>query len=38
MDGLQEEIKVDPKKPKIYFTTIYPFYVDTGFDKDPKYR
>ncbi|XP_033231572.1 epidermal retinol dehydrogenase 2-like isoform X2 [Belonocnema kinseyi] len=38
MDGLKEEIKMDRKKPKIYFTTIYPFYVDTGLAKDPKYR
>ncbi|KAK2587657.1 hypothetical protein KPH14_003776 [Odynerus spinipes] len=38
MEALHEEVRMDPKKPKIHFTTIYPFYVDTGLAKDPKYR
>ncbi|XP_051155726.1 epidermal retinol dehydrogenase 2-like isoform X2 [Leptopilina boulardi] len=39
MEGLKEEIKMDARKPKIHFTTIYPFYViDNGLPKDSKYR
>ncbi|XP_012274202.1 short-chain dehydrogenase/reductase family 16C member 6 [Orussus abietinus] len=38
MEGLHEELRMDPKKPKINCTTIYPFWIDTGLDKDPKYR
>lgn len=37
MEALHEEIRLE-KKSNIYFTTIYPFYVDTGLAKDPKYR
>ncbi|XP_014601431.1 PREDICTED: 17-beta-hydroxysteroid dehydrogenase 13-like [Polistes canadensis] len=38
MEALYEEVRTNPSKPDIHFTTIYPFYVDTGLAKDPKYR
>ncbi|PBC27624.1 Epidermal retinol dehydrogenase [Apis cerana cerana] len=38
MDALHEELRLDPKFNNIRFTTIYPFYVDTGLARDPKYR
>lgn len=38
MEGLKEEIKMDPKKPQIHFTTIYPLDVGSGLDKEFKYR
>ncbi|KAI4492070.1 hypothetical protein M0802_010078 [Mischocyttarus mexicanus] len=37
MEALHEEIRQEPTKPDIHFTTIYPFYVDTGLAKDPKF-
>ncbi|XP_012219795.1 short-chain dehydrogenase/reductase family 16C member 6-like [Linepithema humile] len=37
MEALHEEIRLE-RKSNIHFTTIYPFYVDTGLAKDPKYR
>ncbi|RLU22121.1 hypothetical protein DMN91_006501 [Ooceraea biroi] len=38
MEALHEEIRLDKRKPNIHFTTIYPFYIDTGLAEDPKYR
>ncbi|XP_053996608.1 short-chain dehydrogenase/reductase family 16C member 6-like isoform X1 [Hylaeus anthracinus] len=38
MEGLNEELRLDPKTADIRLTTIYPFYVDTGLARDPKYR
>ncbi|XP_033332940.2 firelighter [Megalopta genalis] len=38
MEALQEELRSDPRTADIRFTTIYPFYVDTGLARDPKYR
>ncbi|KAM0731082.1 Short-chain dehydrogenase/reductase family 16C member 6 [Formica fusca] len=38
MEALHEEVRLDERKSNIHFTTIYPFYVDTGLAKDPKYR
>ncbi|XP_043251708.1 estradiol 17-beta-dehydrogenase 11-like [Colletes gigas] len=38
MDGLRDEFRQDPRSACIQFTTIYPFYVDTGLAKDPEYR
>ncbi|XP_077272551.1 firelighter [Temnothorax americanus] len=38
MEALREEVRLDERKPNIQFTTIYPFYVDTGLARDPKYR
>ncbi|XP_070171763.1 short-chain dehydrogenase/reductase family 16C member 6 [Polyergus mexicanus] len=38
MEALHEEVRLDERKSNIRFTTIYPFYVDTGLAKDPKYR
>ncbi|KAG7199670.1 hypothetical protein KM043_014260 [Ampulex compressa] len=38
MEALHEEIRMTTKKSNIHFTTIYPFYIDTGLAKDPKYR
>ncbi|TGZ46019.1 Uncharacterized protein DBV15_09882 [Temnothorax longispinosus] len=38
MEALREEVRLDERKPNIHFTTIYPFYVDTGLARDPKYR
>ncbi|XP_020278113.1 17-beta-hydroxysteroid dehydrogenase 13-like [Pseudomyrmex gracilis] len=38
MEALREEVRLDERKPNIFFTTIYPFYVDTGLARDPKYR
>ncbi|KAL0124663.1 hypothetical protein PUN28_006493 [Cardiocondyla obscurior] len=38
MEALHEEVRLHERKPNIHFTTIYPFYVDTGLAKDPKYR
>lgn len=38
MEALREEVRLDAKKSDIRFTMIYPFYVDTGLARDPKYR
>ncbi|XP_014211257.1 17-beta-hydroxysteroid dehydrogenase 13-like [Copidosoma floridanum] len=38
MDGLVEELRLAVKDAKIHFTTVYPFYVDTGLAPDPNYR
>ncbi|XP_014486254.1 PREDICTED: short-chain dehydrogenase/reductase family 16C member 6-like [Dinoponera quadriceps] len=38
MEALHEEIRLNERKPNIHFTTIYPFYIDTGLARDPKYR
>ncbi|XP_078037101.1 firelighter [Augochlora pura] len=38
MEALQEELRLEPKTTDIQFTTIYPFYVNTGLARDPKYR
>ncbi|XP_060814329.1 estradiol 17-beta-dehydrogenase 11-like [Bombus pascuorum] len=38
MEALYEELRLDSKYTNIRFTTIYPFYVDTGLARDPKYR
>ncbi|XP_071859663.1 firelighter [Bombus fervidus] len=38
MEALYEELRLDNKYTNIRFTTIYPFYVDTGLARDPKYR
>lgn len=38
MEALYEEVRMNPKKLDIHFTTIYPFYVDTGLAKNPKFR
>ncbi|XP_050586222.1 estradiol 17-beta-dehydrogenase 11-like [Bombus affinis] len=38
MEALYEELRLDHKYTNIRFTTIYPFYVDTGLARDPKYR
>ncbi|KZC13668.1 Estradiol 17-beta-dehydrogenase 11 [Dufourea novaeangliae] len=38
MEGLYEELRLDPDTANIRLTTIYPFYVDTGLARDPKYR
>ncbi|XP_076237912.1 firelighter [Calliopsis andreniformis] len=38
MEALHEELRLDNKTPNIQFTTIYPFYVNTGLARDPKYR
>ncbi|XP_052900488.1 short-chain dehydrogenase/reductase family 16C member 6 isoform X1 [Anopheles moucheti] len=38
MEALSEELRADPAKPKIKFTTIYPYMVDTGLCKRPYTR
>ncbi|CAL7939627.1 unnamed protein product [Xylocopa violacea] len=38
MEALHEELRLDLKSSDVRFTTIYPFYVDTGLARDPKYR
>ncbi|XP_076173365.1 firelighter [Ptiloglossa arizonensis] len=38
MEALHEELRLNPRTTNIRFTTIYPFYVNTGLAKDPKYR
>lgn len=38
MEALYEELRLDHKYTNIRFTTVYPFYVDTGLARDPKYR
>ncbi|XP_003707576.1 firelighter [Megachile rotundata] len=38
MEALLEEFRLDSKTSNIRFTTVYPFYVDTGLARDPKYR
>lgn len=38
MESLKEEIKIDSRKPEIHFTVIYPYYVNDGLTKEPKYR
>ncbi|KOC61585.1 Epidermal retinol dehydrogenase 2 [Habropoda laboriosa] len=38
MEALHEELRLDSKSTNVRFTTIYPFYVDTGLARDPKYR
>ncbi|XP_055613468.1 estradiol 17-beta-dehydrogenase 11 isoform X3 [Uranotaenia lowii] len=38
MEALSEEIRADPRKPNIKFTTIMPYMVDTGLCKRPHAR
>ncbi|XP_076284112.1 firelighter [Lasioglossum baleicum] len=38
MEALHEELRQDHKSVNIRFTTVYPFYVNTGLARDPKYR
>ncbi|OAD56023.1 Epidermal retinol dehydrogenase 2, partial [Eufriesea mexicana] len=38
MEALHEELRLDSNCRNIRFTTVYPFYVDTGLARDPKYR
>uniref|UniRef100_A0A182SWY7 Uncharacterized protein n=1 Tax=Anopheles maculatus TaxID=74869 RepID=A0A182SWY7_9DIPT len=38
MEALSEELRADPAKPNIKFTTIYPYMVDTGLCKRPYTR
>lgn len=38
MEALEEELRADPRKPKIKFTSIYPYMVDTGLCKRPHFR
>nr|XP_034174137.1 short-chain dehydrogenase/reductase family 16C member 6-like [Osmia lignaria]XP_034174148.1 short-chain dehydrogenase/reductase family 16C member 6-like [Osmia lignaria] len=38
MEALLEEFRFDSKASNIKFTTIYPFYINTGLARDPKYR
>ncbi|CAK9808916.1 Epidermal retinol dehydrogenase 2 [Anthophora quadrimaculata] len=38
MEALHEELRLDSQLTNVRFTTIYPFYVDTGLARDPKYR
>ncbi|CAD1475448.1 unnamed protein product [Heterotrigona itama] len=38
MEALHEELRLDHKYSNVRFTTVYPFYVDTGLARDPKYR
>lgn len=39
MDGLIEELRLSVRDvPDIKFTSVYPFYVDTGLAQDPHYR
>ncbi|XP_055528036.1 17-beta-hydroxysteroid dehydrogenase 13-like [Wyeomyia smithii] len=38
MEAMSEEIRADPRKPNIKFTSIYPYMVDTGLCKRPYTR
>ncbi|EFN75607.1 short-chain dehydrogenase/reductase family 16C member 6 [Harpegnathos saltator] len=38
MEALHEEIRCNERRADIRFTTIYPFYIDTGLARDPEYR
>ncbi|XP_031841717.1 firelighter [Nomia melanderi] len=38
MEALHEELRLNPRTANIRFTTVYPFYVNTGLARDPKYR
>ncbi|XP_001601575.1 estradiol 17-beta-dehydrogenase 11-like [Nasonia vitripennis] len=38
VEGLHEELRLAADSSNINFTTVYPFYADTGLAKDPKYR
>ena len=38
MEALSEELRADPAKPNVKFTTIYPYMVDTGLCKRPYTR
>ncbi|XP_015588000.1 epidermal retinol dehydrogenase 2 isoform X2 [Cephus cinctus] len=38
MEALREEVRLFQRKLGVRFTTIYPFYVNTGLARDPKYR
>lgn len=38
MEALAEELRADPRKPNIKFTSIYPYMVDTGLCKRPHTR
>lgn len=38
MEALAEELRSDPRKPNIKFTSIYPYMVDTGLCKRPHTR
>ncbi|XP_075217690.1 epidermal retinol dehydrogenase 2-like isoform X2 [Lycorma delicatula] len=39
MEALSEELREDPRKIQgVYFTTIYPYIVDTGLCKKPRIR
>ncbi|XP_076656553.1 firelighter [Halictus rubicundus] len=38
MEALHEELRLDHETAHIRFTTIYPFYVNTGLARDPRYR
>ncbi|XP_062537746.1 short-chain dehydrogenase/reductase family 16C member 6 isoform X2 [Armigeres subalbatus] len=38
MEALSEELRADPRKPNIKFTSIYPYMVDTGLCKRPHTR
>lgn len=38
MESIHEELRSEGKLTGIRFTTIYPFYVNTGLARDPKYR
>lgn len=38
MEALAEELRADPRKPDIRFTSIYPYMVDTGLCKRPHTR
>ncbi|XP_053699323.1 uncharacterized protein LOC128746300 [Sabethes cyaneus] len=35
MEAMAEELRADPRKPNIKFTSIYPYMVDTGLCKRP---
>lgn len=38
MEALAEELRADPRKPDVRFTSIYPYMVDTGLCKRPHTR
>ncbi|XP_062537758.1 short-chain dehydrogenase/reductase family 16C member 6 isoform X3 [Armigeres subalbatus] len=38
MEACHEEIRQDPRKPNIKFTSVYPYMVDTGLCKRPHMR
>ncbi|XP_038105494.1 17-beta-hydroxysteroid dehydrogenase 13 isoform X3 [Culex quinquefasciatus] len=38
MESLSEELRADPRKPDVRFTSIYPYMVDTGLCKRPHTR